>query len=56
LNPHAQLLWGQALINAGKKHGDLSLIQKGWVHVSEAREQIREQQRAVGRAEVAPLS
>jgi hypothetical protein len=42
-NPHAQLLWGQALIFSGKKHRDLSLIRKGWVHVSEARAQTRGQ-------------
>jgi hypothetical protein len=42
-NPHAQLLWGQALIRAGKKHGDLSLIQKGWTNVREAREEARKQ-------------
>jgi hypothetical protein len=29
-NTHAQLLWGQALIFAGKKHGDLSSSAKAW--------------------------
>jgi hypothetical protein len=42
-SPHAQLLWGQALIFSGKKHRDPTLIRKGWINVRQAREQIHEQ-------------
>ena len=37
-NPHAQLLWGQALIYSGEKHADLSLIRKGLANIQQREE------------------